>query len=448
MMGGTMWVESDGVSGSGSTFHFTIMAEAIARPAPVYLRNTQPELRGKHLLIVDDNATNRRILTMQAESWGMTCMETALPAEALRWIDQAEPFDIAILDMQMPEMDGMTLAFEIRKLRNAQTLPLVMLTSVGRKEVGEKAVEFAAFLSKPIKPSQLFDILVSILANQPREASTAAKADAETQFDSAMSQRLPLRILLAEDNATNQKLALHLLARMGYRADLAANGLEALEAMERQTYDVVLMDMQMPEMDGLETTRQIHRRWSRRQHPYIIAMTANAMESDRETCLEAGMDDYVSKPIRVQALVDALERGAAKVKTRTGKHKRIATRQERTGSYMNILDPAALENLRDMVGGDSAVVAELINTFLEDAPHLLSKLHEASNNGDAAKVRLTAHSLKSNGAQFGASVFAELCKQMEILGKSSQLDDAESVFTQIEAEYQQVRAALEALVGN
>jgi signal transduction histidine kinase/DNA-binding response OmpR family regulator/PAS domain-containing protein len=444
MMGGTMWVESAGEAGKGSAFHFTIMTDAISRPAPVYLRSAHPDLRGKRLLIVDDNATNRRILTMQAESWGMTYSDTASPLEALQWIRQGEPFDIAILDMQMPEMDGVMLAAAIREMRDGRTLPLVMLTSLGRREVGE-GVEFAAFLTKPLKPSHLFDVLIGVFAASPKEVREVPKGVAESQFDSAMSQRLPLRILLAEDNATNQKLALHLLARMGYRADLAANGVEVLDIMERQAYDVVLMDMQMPEMDGLEATRQIHQRWKGSQHPYIVAMTANAMEGDRDLCLAAGMDDYVSKPIRIQALVEALERGA-EVKKQTGEHRSVDNKQQKADSQMDILDSVALDNLRSMVGDDDSIIAELVTTFLEDAPLLLLNLRRSLENADAANVRLYAHSLKSNGAQFGAMTFADLCKDMEMIGKSNQLDGAAPLLEQIEAEYQRVRAALEALV--
>lgn len=440
MMGGTMWVASEGTPGSGSTFHFTIRTTAVAHPAPAYLSGEQPELRGKRLLIVDDNATNRRILTMQAEAWEMPYRETALPIQALGWIRQGEQFDVAILDMQMPDMDGLTLATEIRKVHHAESLPIVMLTSLGRKEVAGKEVEFAAFLNKPLKPSQLFDVLVSILANQQRATRETKKPTGEIIFDVTMGQRLPLRILLAEDNATNQKLALHLLARMGYRADLAANGLEALEAMERQTYDLVLMDMQMPEMDGLETTRQIHQRWQDKLHPYIVAMTANAMEGDRESCLAAGMDDYISKPVRVQSLVEALERGAAHVRRQIEEQ---TVNDKPTGDY---LSQASLDNLWNMVGGDAQVLAELVHTFLEDAPHLLVDLRQAIARGDAAEVRLKAHSLKSNGADFGALDFSEMCRQMEMMGKSGQLDGAESLFRRLEAEYRQVEAALVAMV--
>jgi signal transduction histidine kinase/DNA-binding response OmpR family regulator len=444
LMGGTMWVESEGVPGKGAVFHFTIQAKAAPSPAHAFLHEAQPELRDKRLLIVDDNATNRRILTMQAQSWGMLYQETASPLEALAWIRQGEPFDVGILDMQMPEMDGLTLAAAIRQERDAQELPLVMLTSLGRREIGEAVIGFAAFLNKPLKPSQLFDALVSILAGQPRRTRQERQAPTRSQFDPDMGHRLPLRILLAEDNATNQKLALRLLARMGYRADLAANGLEAVQALERQTYDVVLMDLQMPEMDGLEATRQIHQRWPGEQHPYVIAMTANTMEGDQEMCLAAGMDDYISKPIRVEALVEALERSSANVQVRRANQAgvELETPAVRPQAY---LDPAALDNLRDTAGGDPTFLAELIDTFLEDAPQLLDDLRQALDEKNPASVRLAAHSLKSNGAEFGAATFADLCLQLEILGKSGRLAGAEALLTQIKEEFEKVKSALESI---
>jgi GAF domain-containing protein/CheY-like chemotaxis protein len=315
-MGGTIWVESppsvpphrgEKKGGPGSIFHFTIQAETAPAPTPVYLQKAQPNLEGKHVLIVDDNATNRRILRLQTQAWGMLPRETGSPAEALDWIRRGDPFDLALLDMQIPAMDGLTLAAEIRKERDAQALPLVMLTSLGQQEIETEAVAFAAFLTKPIKASQLYDVLVGIFAEEIRFRFKREKT-AEPQFDPEMGQRLPLRILLAEDNAVNQKLVVRLLERLGYRADVAGNGLEALEAVRRQTYDAILMDVQMPEMDGLEATRIICREWTHDHRPRIIAMTANAMEEDRETCLAAGMDDYLSKPIRVQELVSALSK--------------------------------------------------------------------------------------------------------------------------------------------
>jgi PAS domain S-box-containing protein len=307
MMGGGMWVES--VVGHGSIFHFTIQAEPARNKVRSRLGGEQPRLAGRRLLVVDDNPTNRRIISLQTHDWGMISRETGSPAEALAWIRQGDPFDLAIVDMHMPEMDGIALAREIRKLRDAKALPLVMLSSVGGREAGAENVDWAAYLTKPIKQSQLFDLMTGIfghIAAEPvRQAPQPSKADAQ------MAVRCPLQILIAEDNAFNQKLAVHLLGQMGYKADLAANGLEAIESVERQHYDVVLMDVQMPEMDGLEASRRICARWPREQRPYIISMTANAMQGDREMCLASGMDDYISKPIRVPDLVAALERAVA-----------------------------------------------------------------------------------------------------------------------------------------
>jgi CheY-like chemotaxis protein len=220
-----------------------------------------------------------------------------------------DKFDIAILDMHMPEMDGLALAEAIRvveKSKGTNALPLIMLTSLNRRDVETTKVEFAAYLTKPIKASQLYNALIEVFASEAQIVS-AKPATAEPLFDATLAERLPLRILLTEDNTVNQKLALRILQRMGYRADVAANGLEALAALRRQRYDVILMDVQMPEMDGLEATRQIRSTFAPDQQPRIIAMTANAMQGDREACLEAGMNDYVSKPIQVKELQAALE---------------------------------------------------------------------------------------------------------------------------------------------
>ena len=305
LMGGTMWVESDG-AGKGSTFFFTIAVPTAQLP-PSRRRDfigVQVELNAKRVLIVDDNATNRRVLSLQTGKWGMGSRDTESPAEALRWLDAGEAFDVAILDMHMPEMDGLELARKIRA--NHAALPLVLFSSLGRREGGDADTLFNAYLAKPIRQSHLFDTLVSLLAHDV-SAKPAATPAAKPQLDPTMAARHPLRILLAEDNAVNQKLAMRLLQQMGYRADLASNGIEAVESVRRQAYDVVLMDVQMPELDGLDATRQICALLpTKAQRPHIVAMTANAMQGDREMCLEAGMDDYLTKPIRVERLVEAL----------------------------------------------------------------------------------------------------------------------------------------------
>jgi CheY-like chemotaxis protein/HPt (histidine-containing phosphotransfer) domain-containing protein len=359
----------------------------------------------------------------------MVFRETASPLEALAWIAAGDAFDVAVLDMQMPELDGARLAAEIRKTRDARTLPLVLLASLGHRDIAQSTADFAALLTKPIKPSQLLDALVSVLLEPGSRPIQAVSAPADQLFDVTMGQRLPLRILLAEDNATNQKLAMQLLGRMGYAADLVADGREAVEAIESREYDVVLMDMQMPEMDGLEATRHIRLRHGQGRPPYIVAMTANAMQGDREMCLAAGMDDYVSKPIAITSLIDALTRGAA------------ATLQHESGV---VLDEATLARLRAMGGSDQQFFAELIGTFLDDAPQLLRQLRQALAAGDAQTVRLVAHGLKSNGAEFGAMAFSDLCKDLELMAKSGQLDGAAALLDRIEASYESVAAALRA----
>ncbi len=307
LMGGSMWVTSDGL-GKGSTFHFTIRAPVVELPQRSRRDFTgqQPALAGRRVLIVDDNATNRKVLSLQMAKWGMLPRDTESPAEALRWLESGEPFDLAVIDMQMPEMDGIILSKKLKAL-NAD-LPLVLFSSLGRREAIENTEQlFNGYMSKPLRQSQLFDTLAELLVEED-QVPQVATAPKETALDAGMAERHPLRILVAEDNLVNQKLALRLLQNMGYRADLASNGIEAIESVQRQTYDVVLMDVQMPEMDGLEASRRITAKWSVGERPHIVAMTANAMQGDREMCLAAGMDDYVTKPIRVNELMEALLR--------------------------------------------------------------------------------------------------------------------------------------------
>ena len=299
-MDGSLVAESAGVAGEGSRMRLTFeaaAADAVDAPAPL----VAVDLAGRHLLVVDDNATNLRILIKLIERWGMTVQATGSPREALDWVVGGRRFDLAIVDLHMPELDGLTLATALRAAEAGASTPVVILSSLGVHERTSESV--AAFLIKPVKPSSLHDTLATVLAGQ---ATSVAVRSAGTGIDHDLGARHPLRILLAEDNPVNQKLALRLLERMGYRADVAGNGLEAIGAIEGSMYDVVLMDVQMPELDGLEATRRIRRRWPGATGPRIVAMTANAMEGDREACLAAGMDDYVSKPIRPEALNAAL----------------------------------------------------------------------------------------------------------------------------------------------
>jgi signal transduction histidine kinase/DNA-binding response OmpR family regulator len=303
LMEGSIVATSSGVDGEGSTFRLIIhLPEASDADLPQARPGPLPELVGRRALIVDDNATNRHILVAQLERWGMTERETALPSEALGWIEAGERFDVALIDIAMPEMDGYTLAERLHASKSAAAIPIVVLSSVGNRD--REAADVAAFLTKPVKPSALHDALVTVLVGHERVAP--ARSAERPTIDAELARRHPLRILLAEDNPVNQKLAIRLLSQMGYGTDLAGNGLEAIAALEATPYDVILMDVQMPELDGLEATRRIRAARSAGDGPWIVAMTANALAGDREACLAAGMNDYVSKPIRPAALATAL----------------------------------------------------------------------------------------------------------------------------------------------
>ncbi len=433
MMGGRVWVESE--VGVGTSFHFTIRAAAAPAPMRVYLSESQPQLSGKRLLIVDDNETNRTILMLQSKSWGMQPRAASSGTEALELLGKGKRFDIAILDMMMPEMDGLTLAAEIRKFRTAAEFPLVMLTSLGGREgsAREKDVEFAAYLSKPIKPSQLYDVLISVFDKQGPRRMRPRKAD---KIDSEMAARLPLRILVADDNVVNQKVALMMLGRIGYRAEVASNGLEVLDALCRQTYDVVLMDMQMPEMDGLEATRRIHEEWPSASRPIIIAMTANAMHGDRERCLATGMDDYISKPVRISDLKAALERSGSI---------RMATSESPANSEVQSIDRTLLAEIREMQEEDGAdLLGELITLYLQDSPHQMLSIREAIANGDAAGLERSAHALKGSCSYLGARRLASQCAELEDMGFRRKLDGAKDLQAQLDIEFSCVAALLNA----
>jgi CheY-like chemotaxis protein len=433
-MGGTIWAESR--VGEGSTFHFTIEAEEAPAAAPVHERGAPPQLDGRRVLIVDDNSTNRHILRRQAELWGMLARDTAYPSQALEWIRQGDPFDLAILDMQMPGMDGVTLGEEIRRFRNARSLPLVMLTSLGPREELSGRAEFAASLTKPVKPSQLYDTLMNVFGTAP----TVEAPGPPEQPGRQLAGPFPLRILVAEDNLVNQQLAVLLLKKIGYRADVAANGLEVLEALGRETYDVVIMDVQMPEMDGLEATRQIHQRWPEARRPYVIAATANAIQEEREACLAAGMDAYLSKPIDVDELAAALSRCRPRAPVQA---QEPGARGQ--ASTAGALDTRALERLVNVTGDAVGLLEGLIDTFLADVPRLLGDAKRGLRQEQAEEVRRAAHTLKSTGATFGATRLSELSRSLEALASSGSLAGAANLIPRMEAEYQEVREALAAV---
>jgi len=422
MMGGGLWAESEGVPGRGSTFSFNILNEtAYGAPRP-YLSAEQPLLAGRRVLIVDDNPTNRYILSRQLAQWGLVTLDAESGLEALSLVRRGEPFDLAILDMQMPEMDGVMLAREMRRYRDELSLPLIMLTSLGRHEIS--ASLFAAFLTKPIKAGQLYDLLLAVLtSDRPRRARKAGEA-----LNPHMAQRLPIRMLVAEDNVVNQKLTLRLLERLGYRADAVANGFEALQAVDRQPYDLIFMDVQMPEMDGLESTRCLRRDLPVERQPFIIAMTANAMEGDRERCLTAGMDDYVSKPIQVRELIGALEKWGRRVLERDPDRPPEVAGAE-------ALDTLVLDSWKDLqTPGEPDLVRELVETFEVDAPRLVVDVRQALASGDRKTARRLAHSLRGSSSNLGARRLERSCAAVEDSDDGVTGDELAALLDQVDRE--------------
>jgi CheY-like chemotaxis protein/HPt (histidine-containing phosphotransfer) domain-containing protein len=412
------------------------------------------------LLIVDDNPTNCRILTLQTRKWGMIARHTHKATEALEWLRGGEKFDLAILDMQMPGMDGMMLAAEIRKLQPGATLPLILLTSMGvRPHQPEIAgVSISSCLTKPVKPAQLQQALLRIVSGAK---PVARKAPASNKLDPTLAQRLPMRVLLCDDNAINQKVASRLLQQMGYQPDLAGNGLEAVEALERKPYDLIFMDVMMPEMNGFEATAAIRERQKNNlQFPnfkpslIIVAMTANAMQGDREKCLEAGMDDYIAKPVRPEDVRKIVELWGTKVLEQAPAHAPepgtpTPTNPLKTADAGGVSGPAAaedpvdMERLMEFTDGSADNLRELIELYLTQTTDQLEKLGAAVAAADTGEVRRVAHSCAGASATCGMRHLVPMLRELESQGRQGKLTSAERLFEQAGQEFKRIRSFLE-----
>jgi PAS domain S-box-containing protein len=441
LMGGTLWAESRGISGEGSIFHFTILTQ-VAKVQET-AGDEEPEgggLAGIKVLIVDDNQTNRHILVNQTESWGMVSTAVSSGAEALELIAQGARFGVAILDQQMPGMDGITLAEKM-----AHDLPLILLSSLGYHENRPGASRFSAYLTKPVKPSQLYDCLTRLVTHQPSSRSRPA---AKAQFNREIGLQHPLRLLVAEDNQINQKLVASILNRLGYQATIANNGLEALKILQESPFDVVLMDVQMPEMDGVTATLRIHQDFPIARQPRVIAMTANALPGDRERYLALGMDDYLSKPIRINELVRVLQEsqvlGAPGSAAPAGDCGAIKISPIPAQPAPCTFDIALLLEFSEMMGeGGIELAKELLRMYQKNSLDLIINLQKTFDGQNFSELHRAAHTLKGNSSQVGAVRLSSLCFTLEQISLNGNLEGAQTLLDQIKAEFAKVECEIE-----
>jgi CheY-like chemotaxis protein len=417
MMNGTMWVESK--VNEGTTFFFTIDAEAITTKSKVYFRGQNPVLYGKKVLIVDDNLTNRKILSAQTELWGMTPAICSYPKEAIKLINNGEKFDLAILDYAMPEMDGLELTREIRSLFSVTSLPIIILTSVGKREnlPEVKDLNISAFLSKPIKQKQLYDNILSVLGEKVK--SPSRRKMKPFQVADNLADRYPMKILVAEDNVVNQKVAQRILERVGYRADVVANGYEAVEVSNKIRYDLIFMDLLMPEMDGLTAAKIIRGRTTNNCCPKIIAMTANAMKEDKDRCLAAGLDDFISKPIRTEDLQSILINWGERINTGNSSTQ-IPIREVVEEKIINESDILFIKDIQS--SSDAVFFGELLDAYIQELPSMIHQIDDASKNKDCKNLYFYSHKLKGSSLTLGIKPIAVDCEEIESLAKAENLN--------------------------
>jgi len=439
LLGGKIWVDSD--AGKGATFHFTIMAKAAPSTLPPSWQGPQAQLAGRRLLLIEDNLTNQRIIAQRGRNWGLTVDIANNGPEGRRSVAVNAPYDAIILDLQLPDCDGMTLAGELRQQDPARQVPLLLLSSVRLRSDDHRPAEagIAGYVHKPIRPAQLLESLCRAMSIQLQREK---RAPVSPTLDPTLARRLPMRLLLADDNPINQKVGLSVLHKLGYRADVANNGLEVLKALQQKVYDLLFLDVQMPEMDGLEAARQICERWSPERRPAIIAMTGNALMGDREKCLAAGMDDYISKPVRISELQAALERwGPLKIAHSDTK---LLLRTKATATD-ELLEQSVLGRLREaLTNPDSNHIREPIERFLESAPQALTLLGQAIR--DPSTLAEHAAALKSKSAEAGAKRIAALCQKLEELGHRGNVESAPAVLQELRSAFAMTRTQLLPLV--
>ncbi len=439
VMGGSVRVESE--PGKGSTFNFTVHFGLSQAPCTEIIPADMAKTQNLRVLVVDDNDTNRRILKEMLDNWGMepTLAEDGFTALALIKLarDSEKVFDLLIIDCAMPEMDGFTLAEEIKRLDEPSTVPIIMLTSAGQRGDAARCRELGikAYLTKPAKQSELLDTIMTTLGT----IEVKEERPGLITRHSLREKSRRLQVLLAEDNPVNQKLAVRLLEKMGHGVDVADNGKVALSTLDKKKYDLVLMDINMPEMDGFEAAKKIREKEKDSgRHIPVIALTAHALKGDRERCLEAGMDGYLSKPIKPQELFEAVEKVFA-LDSQLQEDERDQVQE--TGAFNKA-------DLLERLEGDLDLAEDIARLFLKDCPRLMEKLREAVDTGDTDKLALPAHTLKGSVANFSTDGGAyQAAMKLEEIGKSGEPGNAARVYRKLEKEIGLLSSALEELLS-
>jgi CheY-like chemotaxis protein len=467
LMGGRLEVES--APGKGSTFQFTVDLGKSAGAGDQTKRPAGPSLSGLKVLVIDDNATNRRILDGMLRRWGADPLLVAdgpAALEALQTsLDAGDPFSLLLVDAMMPDMDGFSLIEQVRNLASSERPTVMMLSSADMLGSAERCRELgiASYLVKPIKSD---DLLAAINAALRRTTSApmlpaSRSSPGSESANAAVANQVPsaTRVLLAEDNPVNQRVACRILTKRGYPVTVVGNGKEALAALARDPFDIVLMDVQMPEMDGFEATRAIRlEEAGNGQHLPIVAMTAHAMNGDREKCLANGMDDYVTKPIEPAQLFDAIARNA-RVRDTSATVSNAGERNGCLNSRMSASQSCSVERaaetsppidlsaLLERLEGDADFMHEILELFLSSSPELLVAISAAVGDGDCHRIERSAHSLKGAARNIGATPLAGLAEQLEFTGRGQEKDGVAMLFASLEAEYGRVRGVIEAVVA-
>ena len=447
LMDGRIGVDSE--EGNGATFWFSITLEKQELSDATYAHRTLAEartLKAARILVVDDNATNRLVLNRQLESWGCRHTEVSDGKSALTCLaegkEEDDPFEVAILDMHMPGMTGEKLGTAVKADPSTRDVKLIMMTSVGKRGDAKRLedIGFSGYLPKPVKQSQLYDCLVTVLGRKQAGTADEENAHIVTRHTVAEDKRRRERILLAEDNQTNQIVATKIIEKLGYQVDAVPNGLEAVRALEKSSYDLVLMDIQMPEMDGYEATRAIrdeHSQVKNRAVP-IVAMTAHAMKGDREECLAAGMDGYVSKPINRGELAETLARFLRPSDSPAAPSPAPAEAM----SEAPVFDRVAL---LDRVNGDEGLVHRLLELFLEQVPKDLEGLRQALSEESAELAQRHAHSLKGASANMGALALSEVAERAESAARENDLERVNPLADALDSEFRRFQECVKSL---